>query len=119
MTTDNLPPGTRVIRIADGMRGVVEWVHEGLVGSGALRVVFVDRGERMTSPRTQGVWVAEPLPDGRLRQAEMIQVAIAADRELKAIMLHEPLKPWEPHGPEYFDSGLAGVILNYLDRSRG
>ena len=109
----SLPIGTRMIRIDDGKEGVVS------MEEGEHRIVYEDRGNSRIAPKKEH-WVTEQQPDLRLRAEEMLEVAMTAEKALKALEKHEPFKHWEPlqpHLPAY-DMGLRQVILRYL-RDRG
>lgn len=97
-----------MVRVDDGMRGVVELVE------GENRIVYVDRGERLVAPKREK-WVAEETRRPPLRHEEILEVAMQADRALRAIDKHEPLRWWEPARGQIYDQGLVQVITDYLE----
>lgn len=101
--------GQRMIRVDDGMKGVV-------AQSGPeLRILYRDRGEERMALRTER-WVPDELKPGPLRTEEKATVAFYADRALRAYERNEPLKFWEKPDlwEEVYDEGLVGVIVDYL-----
>jgi hypothetical protein len=98
-----------MLRQGDGMAGVVEDI------GGEPRIVYVDRGERLVSAKSQKWVPANPFVS-RLRQEEMLEVALVADRALRAIDLHEPRRYWEPVRTidEPHDPKLVRVIVEHL-----
>lgn len=105
-----MSPGERMVRVDDGMRGVVELVE------GEHRIVYVDRGERLIAPKREK-WAAEETRRPPMRPEEIREVAISADRVLRALDRHEPSRWWEPvrlDAPVY-DQGLVQVITDYLE----
>lgn len=103
-----MTPGQRVIRVDDGRSGTVELVN------GEPRVVYFDRGERRVAPKLER-W--DPLEgDFPLRDEEMLEVALEADRALRAIEKHEPTRWWQPVRLDQapYDAGLVEVIVGYL-----
>jgi hypothetical protein len=114
-----LPPvGTRMVRPDDGRRGAVEFVtfEAGSNATTEPRVVYYDRGERVIAPKREH-W--EPDELGKrlpLRAEEKLEVALHADRALRAIDQHEPLKFWERPAlsAEPYDANLVLAIIAYL-----
>lgn len=108
--------GTAMVRVDDGMRGVVESVELlGTLGHTELRVVYIDRGERMVAGKREK-WEPVAEPPRKLRLEEVQLVAIAADARLRALDLNETYRWWDnvslrndPHDPE-----LVRVIAEYL-----
>lgn len=101
--------GTPMVRIDDGRRGVVENVN------GELRIVHEDRGERLIASKLEKWAEAEP-KQGPLRDEEKRLVALTADRQLRSIIMHEPMAWWKPIDPdaEPFDEKLVRVIVEHL-----
>ena len=101
--------GDRMVRLEDGMAGTVE-DHDG-----SLRIVYHDRGERYVAGKQQ-TWVSAGPVTNKLRVEEMREVALQADRALRAIDLHEPRRYWEPVTTidEPHDPLLVAVIMTYL-----
>ncbi len=101
--------GAQMVRIEDGRKGVVALID------GERRIVWVDRGEQLLAKKDEQ-WA--PLDEGRapLRAEEKIEVALHADRALRAIDLHEPLKFWERPSlaDEPYEPGLVMAIIAYL-----
>jgi hypothetical protein len=108
-----LVEGTPMVRLDDGARGVVANVE------GELRVVYQDRGTERVAPKKE-TWFVAPEPNRRMRAEEMLEVALVAEKALRALERHEPFKHWEPIDPAApaYDMGLRQVILRYL-RDRG
>ncbi len=101
--------GARMRRRDDGREGVVALVD------GDRRIVWEDRGESRVALR-QEVWDEAEFPRPPLRAEEKLEIALSADRALRAIDLHEPLRFWDkpsladrPH-----DAGLVLAIIAYL-----
>ena len=100
--------GERMVRVDDGMKGVV--VQNGP----ELRILYVDRGEERMALKSEQ-WVRDEYQPGPLRNAEKMLIALHADRALRAFEKHEPLKFWDtPDGSEIYDPGLIEVIQVYL-----
>ncbi len=99
-----------MVRQDDGMRGEVEDF------GGELRIIYHDRGERFVAAKSQK-WF--PLNPGvkKLRDEEVREVALVADRALRAIDLNEPRRYWEPVRTidEPHDPGLVRVVSKYLE----
>ncbi len=102
--------GDVMVRQDDGMRGEVEDF------GGELRIIYHDRGERFVAAKSQKWNMLNPGVK-KLRWEEMWEVAIVADRALRAIDLNEPRRYWEPVRTidEPHDKGLAAVIVRYLE----
>lgn len=101
--------GQRMVRLDDGMKGVV-------AQNGAeLRIVYQDRGEERLAGKAEK-WAPDELQPGAMRLEERALIAAYADRALRAFERGEPLKLWEPvfsdHQP--YDSGLFNIIVTYL-----
>jgi hypothetical protein len=101
--------GQRMRRLDDGRQGVVA-----LVG-GERRISYEDRGETFIAPKGER-WIEADPPGAPLRAEEKLEIALHADRALRAIDRHEPMRFWErprlsdpPHDPE-----LVLAILSYL-----
>jgi hypothetical protein len=103
------PLGARVLRVDDGMKGAVEIV------AGEARVTYWDRGERIVAPKTEK-WDRVEDKTHPLRREEILEVAMEADRALRAIERHEPSRWWQPVNLEAtpYDAGLVGVVVAYL-----
>ena len=109
----SLTLGKKMLRVEDGMRGVVMRV-DGMLDE-VLRIVWSDRGEnRIASPKE--VWIEDEQERLPLREEEIQEVAAVADHWLQCIDQHRPrlifgLPPriTEPHDP-----GLVAVIVEYL-----
>lgn len=110
-----LAVGQRVIRLDDGMMGVVEEVT--LPGSEVSdrRVFYTDRGERRMAAKSEKWVSAEPSPLP-LRAEEKFLIALWADKALRAYERNEPLKFWEKPklSDEPYDNELVVAILSYL-----
>lgn len=105
-----MTPGERMVRVNDGMRGTVELID------GENRIVYIDRGERLVAPKREK-WVAEETRRLPMRIEEIREIAMEADRALRALERHEPSRWWEPvrlDAPVY-DQGLVQVITDYLE----
>lgn len=103
--------GQRMIRLDDGMKGVV--AQDGA----ELRIVYVDRGEERMARRSEK-WVPDELHPGPLRAEEKMTIAWWADRALQAYETNTVLKHWERpdlDAFEVYDEGLLRVILDYLE----
>lgn len=101
--------GAKMLRIDDGRVGAVEMVN------GEARVTYWDRGERIVAPKGEK-WDRVELQVLPLRDEEIREVAMEADRALRAIEKHEPTRWWQPvdiDAPPY-DAGLVQVIVDYL-----
>lgn len=111
--SSRLSLGQRMVRLEDGKLGLVE-SH-----NGEPRIVFEDRGERLVAGKQEKWDVFEP-GGGPLREEEKMQVALTADRVLRAIVRHEPNRLWEPIdlGAAPFDEGLVRVVVEYLGQRR-
>ena len=105
--------GQRMIRLEDGVKGVV-----GQNGP-ELRIFFEDRGEQLMAPKSEK-WIPDELPPMPLRDEEIARITWFADRALRAYERHEPLKWWtEPELPfEPYDHVLVWVIEDYLKSRR-
>lgn len=104
-----LPLGARVIRVDDGKTGAVELV------AGESRITYWDRGERIVAPKGEK-WDRVEDKTHPLRREEILEVAMEADRALRAIELHEPSRWWQPVSLDAvpYDRGLVEVIVAYL-----
>jgi hypothetical protein len=103
------PLGTPMIRVDDGRTGVVELV------SGESRITYWDRGERIVAPKGEK-WDEANAAAPPLRQEEILEVAMEADRALRAIERHEPSRWWQPVRLDAapHDQGLVTAIVAYL-----
>lgn len=112
----SLVVGTPMIRVDDGMKGVVELTAPpGIERFTEARVVYYDRGERRVASKLEK-WEIEQSPGARMRVEEMLLIAYAADRQLEAIDKHQPDRHWEllTERRTVHDHGLVQVILSYL-----
>lgn len=103
--------GQRMVRLDDGMKGVVAQ------NGPELRIVFVDRGEERMAPRSEK-WVPDELHPGPLRPEEKMTIAWWADRALRAYETNTVLKHWEKPDfevDEVYDQGLFQLIIEYLE----
>ena len=103
--------GAKMYRLDDGKRGTVAMIE------GERRVVYDDRGDQVVAPKKE-TWAAETEPSQQLRATEIIEVALYADRALKAIDLHTPLKFWEKPmlSDGVHDQGLFDLIVAHLQK---
>lgn len=108
--TSRLSLGQRMVRLEDGKLGLVE-PH-----NGEPRILFEDRGEKLVAGKQEKWDVFEPGSARVLRDEEKLQVALTADRVLRAIVRSEPNKLWEPIdlSATPFDEGLFRVVFDYL-----
>lgn len=103
--------GQRMIRLMDGMRGIVAQ------NGPELRILYRVHGEELLAPKSEK-WVPEE-PDPRpMRPEEEWLVACHADRALRAYERNEPLKTWQEVDPdaEPYDKGLMLAVMDYLAR---
>lgn len=110
-----MTPGDRMVRLEDGMAGVVAMVTPPGYPAPEQRIVFELHGERLIAGK-QEKWVPAdpgPLP---LREEEKRAVAYTADRVLRSLVKHEPTRWWEPMylQDDPFDAQLVKVIVDYL-----
>jgi len=105
-----LKVGRAMVRLDDGQRGVVE-----LDEQGSARIAYQDRGEKRVAGRRE-VWVDADPPPAPLRAEEKLTVALYADRVLRSLERHEPLKFWErvSMSDDPYDPGLVMAVLAYL-----
>lgn len=101
--------GQRMVRLDDGMKGVV-----GQDGP-ELRIIYLDRGEERIALKSEK-WTVDELKPGPLRSEEKLLIALHADRALRAYERCEPLKSWERvcSSADPYDEGLVVAILAYL-----
>lgn len=102
--------GQRMVRLDDGMKGIVAQ------NGPELRIIYTDRGEERMAPRNER-WVPDELHPGPLRAEEKMIVAWWADRALQAYETNTPLKVWEKPDVEndvVYDQGLFETIIGYL-----
>jgi len=110
--------GTPMVRIEDGMKGVVEMAAPpGLERYTEPRIVYYDRGERRIASKLEK-WQVEQTPGAKMRTEEMLLVAYAADRQLEALDKHQPDRFWEPLEKRrtIHELGLVQHILSYLQK---
>jgi hypothetical protein len=115
-----LTVGQQMVRVEDGMKGVVELVAmPGFEQYEELRVVYMDRGEKRIAGKREA-WEPVTPPPRKLREEEIVRVAYAADQALRSIDKNEPDKWWRrdriPDG--IHDLQLLTLIIEYL-RKRG
>jgi len=104
----SLTLGQRMTRLEDGVEGVVR------MEGNEPRIVYSDRGTLMIAGKHEK-WIPFDIGQMRLRPEEIIEVAIEADRALRAIERHEPRRYWEPlKRSEIYDQGLVDTISAYL-----
>lgn len=105
--------GERMLRVDDGMRGVVSQ------NGPELRIVYTDRGEERLAAKSEKWQVEDPEPVP-LRPEEIAAIAWYADRALKAYERHEPFKFWETPSIDDlpYDAGLMSVVTAYLSARR-
>ena len=112
--------GEQMVRVDDGMRGVVERVEMPQApGYTELRIVYTDRGERRLAGKREK-WEPVTSPPKKLRPDEILAVASIADRLLRAIEKNEPSKWWEwsadaKNSPTH-DPVLVDLIIDYLEK---
>lgn len=112
----SLVVGTPMIRVDDGMKGIVEMTSPpGLERYVEPRIVYYDRGERRIASKLEK-WDVEQVPGAKMRTEEMLLVAFAADRQLEALDKHQPDRNWQPLAERrtIHELGLVNVILDYL-----
>lgn len=107
-----------MVRTDDGMRGVVELVEmPGFEQYEELRIVYVDRGEKRIAGKRE-VWEVEKAPSRKLRNEEVLLVAQAADRMLRAIDRNELHRWWESAPNFVHDQELFDLVAYYLQKRR-
>lgn len=101
--------GSDMIRVDDGQRGTVATLN------GELRITYLDHGEMVVAPKSEK-WVVEAQPRHPMRAEEKLEIALWADKALRAIELHEPMRHWEKPSlsDEPYDAGLVLAIVAYL-----
>lgn len=109
--------GTRMVRVEDGMRGVVE-VQQDWDGKASAAIFYYDRGELMRAKKNE-IWEPEMTPPKKLTDEEIERVARMADAQLRSLERHEPFSWWKANPcwlePTH-DPGLVEVITEYLKR---
>ena len=105
--------GQRMVRVSDGMQGVV--AQDGP----ELRITYIDRGEERLAGKAEK-WTPDELVPGPLRPSERFLIAATCDRALRAYECNEPHKYWETIPLTYraYDEGLMEVIDDYLNLRR-
>lgn len=103
--------GQRMIRLMDGMRGIVAQ------NGPELRILYRVHGEELLAPKSEK-WVPEEPEPRRMRPEEEWLIACHADRALRAYERNEPLKTWQEVDPdaEPYDKGLMLAVMDYLAR---
>jgi hypothetical protein len=111
--------GEPMVRVDDGMRGVVERVEMPQApGYSELRIVYTDRGEKRIAGKREK-WESVVAPPKKLRFEEIALVAAAADARLRSLDKHEAYRWWDrvvsdqnaPHDPE-----LCRLITEHLEK---
>lgn len=116
-----MTPGTRMVRLEDGMAGIVELVQPPGYPGYEPRITFSLHGERLVAGK-QEKWVpadAGPLP---LREEEKLEVARVADHWLECIVKHLPrytAGALSMHRGDPFDAQFVKVIVDYLGTRHG
>lgn len=111
-----LPPvGSRMVRLEDGQKGTVALVQHPGAPEGEPRICYWQQGAQLIAGKLER-WHLEAPARAPLRAEEKLEVALHADRVLRAIDLHEPLKAWQrPRlSDEPYDAGLVLAIIGYL-----
>ena len=105
-----MTPGTIVVNVEDGRRGVI------VEDEGRKFVSYSHAGTRMRT-RLDESWGVESLPRWQLRPEERRYVALWADRTLRSLEQHRPDGHWRPiDGAEpVYDEGLVNAIISYLE----
>lgn len=101
-----------MLRLSDGQRGTVALID------GERRVVYDDRGSQVVAPKREQ-WQVETEPTQKMRAAEIIEVALYADRALRAIDTHTTHRYWEKPSlaaDGVHDQGLFDLITAYLQQ---
>jgi len=102
--------GQRMTRLEDGVEGAVR------MEGGELRIIYSDRGTLMVAGKHEK-WIPFEIGRMRLRAEEISEIAMEADRALRAIERHEPRRLWlTPKTTEIHDQGLVDVISAYLGK---
>ncbi len=103
--------GQRMVRLDDGMKGVV--IQDGP----DLRVAYLLHGEQLIAPKSEK-WVADELKPGPMQPVERFMVAACADRALRAYECNEPHKYWETIPLTYkpYDAAFMEAVENYLEQ---
>ena len=101
--------GERMVRVADGQRGVVAQ------NGPELRVLYLDRGQERLALKSEK-WVPDIVKPGPMRAEERYLVALHADRALQAYETNAPFKWWEKPAltDVPYDQGLIEAIQAYL-----
>lgn len=102
-----------MVRVDDGMKGTVELIKLPGYELEELRVVYFDRGEKRIAQKRES-WTAAVDPPRKLRPEEIQAVAMAADRQLRALDANEPVRWWSPASDRVHDGGLVKAIAEYL-----
>lgn len=110
--------GMRMLRVEDGMQGVVEvTTPPGIERYQEPRIVYFDRGERRIASKLEK-WVPDDPPSSKMRSEERLLVAYAADRQLESLEKNQPDRRWEPLDGKrpIHDLGLVQAIDEYLGK---
>lgn len=101
--------GERMVRVADGQRGVVAQ------NGPELRILYLDRGQERLALKSEK-WVPDTVKPGPLREEEVHLIALHADRALQAYETNAVLKWWEKPAltDMPYDQGLIEAIHQYL-----
>ncbi len=112
----SLVAGARMVRTDDGMRGVVELVTIPGYELKELRITYIDRGEKRIAGKRE-TWTVETDPPRKLRDEEIMRVAVAADRVLRSLDKNEPILWWRTDGlvtDDQHDPELVSLIVGHL-----
>lgn len=110
--------GKKMLRVEDGMRGIVSLYSRTMEEEPRLSIQYIDRGElRQSGPKE--IWVESDPGRLPLRDEEIQEVAAVADHWLRCIEQHLPRYAWEPiNAPPGHrlphDAGLVASIVEYL-----
>lgn len=110
--------GEPMLRLGDGMQGIVEEVEE--YGQRRLAIVYLDRGERVIAGK-QEQWTLSGPPLPPLREEEKRAVGLIADEMLRSLVKHKPMQWWNLKRLEKgvpFDPRLVQLIVDYLGKKQ-
>lgn len=103
--------GQRMVRLSDGMKGVVQQ------NGPELRIFWTDRGEELMAAKSEK-WEPDELKVGGLKPSERFLIAAEADRVLRLVEKNEPYRWWEKPPLTYqpYDADLMQLIEDYLEK---
>lgn len=102
--------GQRMVRLSDGMKGVVQQ------NGPELRIAYLDRGEELMAAKSEK-WAVDELKPGPMLYTERLLIALHADRALRCLERHEPMKWWDSlDSGDVYDPALVSLIIVYLER---